>query len=76
MKKQKTDKKQAKNPIKKTCLFHEGGGGTRKHGTHNWTVLIVYELVICGHKVFMSAAGAANISITDIFYVCSVGRAS
>ena len=34
------------------------------------------ELVICGHKVVMCAARAANISIADIFYVCSVGRAS
>ena len=53
-----------------------GGGGHVNMGPQIELLVKYNKLVICGHKVVMCAARAVNISIADIFYVCSVGRAS
>ena len=56
-------------------LFHKGGGHVNM-GPQIGLLVKYNKLVICGHKVVRCAARAVNISIADIFYVCSVGRAS
>ena len=53
-----------------------GGWGHVNMGPQIGLLVKYNKLVICGHKVVRCAARAVNISIADIFYVCSVGRAS